>query len=123
MEKLVALSGKKLVHNCPMRWSSTYLLISRILKVREALTDALQEMEWDNLAASEWRFLESIHDLLHPFAQYTFLISREYTTLFSVVPALMELDLHLAEIKSRWGLAGAVTLIQTKLGRQFHRFH
>lgn len=60
-----------------MRWSSTYLLISRILEVREALTDALQEMEWDNLATSEWRFLESIHDLLHPFVQYTFLISGE----------------------------------------------
>lgn len=105
-----------------MCWSSTYLLISRILKVRKALTDALQEMEWDNLATSEWRFLESILDLLHPLAQYTFLISGEYTTLFSVVPALMELDLHLAEIKSRWGLVGAVTLLQTKLGRQFDRF-
>jgi len=34
----------------------------------------LEQMEWDNLAASEWKVLEGIHDVLQPFTQYTALI-------------------------------------------------
>lgn len=33
-EKLITERGKKLVRDCPTRWSSTYLLIERLLKVR-----------------------------------------------------------------------------------------
>lgn len=40
-EKLIAKCGKKLVQDCPTRWSSTYLLIERLLAVRSLLTEVL----------------------------------------------------------------------------------
>ena len=36
-ERLIALSGKKLVGDCPTRWSSTYLLVLQMLQVRTLL--------------------------------------------------------------------------------------
>lgn len=33
-EKLIQLSGKKPIANCPTRWSSTFLVVSRLLKLR-----------------------------------------------------------------------------------------
>ena len=98
-EKLIAICGKKLVRDCPTRWSSTYLMIDRLLVVRSALSTVLLELEWDNLATSEWKTLEALGDLLHPFAQFTSLLSgEEFTTISGVIPAIMDLNLHLEEV-------------------------
>ena len=60
-------------------------------------------------------------DLLRPFAQYTSLIGEEYTTFSAVIPAIMELELHLEEMKIRGGLAGAATNLQSELKRRFDK--
>ena len=70
-EKFIAICGKKLVRHCPTRGSSTYLMIDRLLSVTTGLCQVLQELECDNLATSEWKTLESLRDMLHPFAQFT----------------------------------------------------
>jgi len=44
-EKLITKCGKKLVKDCRTRWSSTYLLIDRLLTARTSLTEVLQELE------------------------------------------------------------------------------
>ena len=44
-EKLIQLSGKKLVSNCPTRWSSSYLLIEQLIQLKPHLTDILAELE------------------------------------------------------------------------------
>ena len=81
-----------------MRWSSTFLMIERLLDVKDALSTVLEELCWDNLHTSEWKLLASIHDLLKPFAQYTSLVGGEdYTTVSSVIPIVMEINLHLEE--------------------------
>jgi len=88
-KKLILFCHKKLVGNCPTRWSSTYLLIDRLLEVRTPLTQVLEELQWENLMTSEWRTLENLHPLLKPFAQYTSLVSgEEYTTISSVIQLL-----------------------------------
>ena len=98
-EKLIASCGKKLIRDCPTRWSSTYLMFDRLLSVKSALTTVLLELEWDNLATSEWKTLEALRDLLHPFTQLTSLVSgEEFTTISSVIPAIMELNLHIEEV-------------------------
>ena len=51
-ERLIALSGKKLIKDCPTRWSSMFLLINCLLEVREKLKVVLDELGWDDLAAS-----------------------------------------------------------------------
>ena len=98
-ERLISPCGEKLVADCPTRWSSTFLMIERMLQVRTSLIQVLKEQEWDALAHSEWKSLESVHDLLKPFAQYTALLGgEEYSTISSVIPVLMELTLHLKEV-------------------------
>ena len=67
-ERLVALVGKKLVKDCPTRWSSTYFMVTRLIDVKEKLKVVLKEQGWNDLAASEWRTLTHIANLLQPFA-------------------------------------------------------
>lgn len=75
-------------------------MIERLLAIRGQLSDVLEQLGWDNLATSEWKVLSYIHDLLKPFAMYTSLVSgEEYTTISSVIPIIMELNLHLKEMK------------------------
>jgi len=63
----------------------------------------LEQMEWDNLAASEWTVLEGIRDVLQPFAQYTALIGGEYyTTMSAVNPVIMEINLNLQEVSTKY---------------------
>ena len=114
-ERLIQLAQKKLVNACPTRWSSTYLLVDRLLEVRQHLTTVLEELEWDNLQNTDWKQLDSIRDILSPFAIYTSLISGEdFTTVSCVVPILMELKMHLEEMKKP-GLSTAAALLQSEL--------
>ena len=95
-EKLVSLSGRKLINDVPTRWNSTYIMISRLLEVRVELSQVLQELSWDNLPNSEWRQLDNLHLLLEPFAKYTAITSGETcSTLLMVIPVLTELNCHL----------------------------
>lgn len=74
-------------------------MIARLLKVRPALTEVLSQLEWDSIQNSEWKQLESLHDILKPFACYTQIVSGETsTTISAVVPILMELQYHLEEV-------------------------
>ena len=100
-EKLVSLSGRKLVNDVPTRWNSTFIIISRLLEVRAKLSQVLQELSWNNLQNSEWKQLDHIHSLLKPFAKYTALTSGEdYTTLSMVIPVLIEFNCHLDSVSS-----------------------
>lgn len=119
-EKLIQLSGKKLVSNCPTRWSSSYLLIERLIQLKPHLTDILAELEWDNLQNSEYKALENIRDLLEPFARYTQLASAEdVSTISMVIPIIMELRLHLDEMKAKPGLSSCTKVLQDALDRRF----
>ena len=42
-ERLVTLSGKKLIKDCPTRWSSTFLMIDRLVEVKDQLKVVLDE--------------------------------------------------------------------------------
>ena len=41
-ERLIELGGKKLVKDCPTCWSSTFLMVDRMLSVRTSLTKCLR---------------------------------------------------------------------------------
>ena len=93
-ERLVSLCGKKLISNCPTRWNSTFLLIERLLDIKNHVTTVAEEQEWDNLPISEWKVLDNVYKFLKPFAQYTSLISgSECTTISCVIPIIMELQI------------------------------
>ena len=120
---LLSLCRKKLVSNVPTRWSSTFLMLDRLIDVKGPLGMALEQLEWDNLAHSEWKTIESIHRLLKPFAQYTALTSaEESTTLPSVLPILMELQLHLREMVQVPEIALVATTLQSELKHRFRKY-
>ena len=50
-EVIKKLSGIKLLGDCPTRWSSTFLLLERLLQVRCHLDTVLDKLKWDNLNA------------------------------------------------------------------------
>ena len=118
MEKLISLASKR--GDCPTRWSSTFLLVQRLLVVRTELSQVLNELEWDSLQVSDWKQLEYISLLLEPFAQYTNLSGGEdYTTISSIVPIIMELNLHLLEMRKKPNLSAVSLCLQEELQKRF----
>ena len=100
-EMLIKLAKKKLVSNCPTRWDSTFLMISRLISVKDHISAVLEELGWNGLTASQWKQLCAIKDLLQPFAHQTNVTSsEESTSICMVIPTLKELDLHLKEVRN-----------------------
>ena len=54
-EKLITLSRMKLLSHCPTHWSSTHIVVSRLLELRIHVTGVCQELEWNCLLNSEWK--------------------------------------------------------------------
>ena len=91
-EMLKILSGIKLLGDCPTRWSSTFLLLERLLRAQCHLETVLDKLKWDNLNARQWKTVESVTELLKLSADYTTLSSGEhYSTISSIIPIIMEL--------------------------------
>ena len=57
-EKLIALCGKKLISDCPTRWSSTFLMLERLLAVRGSLSTILEELGGITLPLVSGKHLE-----------------------------------------------------------------
>lgn len=100
--------------SCPTRWSSSYLMVKRLL------TKVLKTLEWDNLATSKWKALESVKKLLKPFAQYTSLVGEENYS--SVIPIVVEVNLHLEEMKKIPEVTNVSALLQSELKRRFRKY-
>ena len=80
-------------------------------------------MELDNLRLSDWKTLQSIHQLLKPFAEYTALIGGEnYTTISTVIPVIMEINMHIQEMKKNQDLATASNTLEREMKKRFGRY-
>jgi hypothetical protein len=96
---LIELAGKKMIGDCPTRWNSTYLLLERLMETRQHVETVLNQLNWEVLQPRHWKAVENTVQLLKPFAEYTGLIGGEdYSTISCIVPVLMELKLHLAQV-------------------------
>ena len=79
-EMLIKMARKNLASACPTRWSSTFLMILRLLEVKSSVVSVCEELGWESLSSYQWKQLEAIEQLLKPFAQYTTLTSGEGNT-------------------------------------------
>ena len=114
-EKLIKKSGKKLINACPTRWSSTFLMISRLLEVKSSLISVCEELGWNAqiLSNLQWKQLEMTEKLLKPFTQYTTLTSgEERTTISLVIPVLLELEMHLQDEVSKYTYIRVIVISQ-----------
>ena len=73
-------------------------MISCLLLLHPHVTAVTEDLSWENLGASEYKLLEILINLLQPFAIYTTLVSGDIATISSVIPVLMELEIHLREV-------------------------
>ena len=100
-EMLKKLAKVKLIGDCPTRWSSTFLLLQQLLRVKRHLELVLSKLGWDGLQATQWKTIENVVELLKPFSEYTNLAGGEnYTTVSTIVPIIMELGLHLDTVSN-----------------------
>jgi len=96
-EKLTALCGKVPVKDCSTRWNSVLLMIQRLVEIRPHLEKVLKELKHDSLSNTEWSRLCDLLSLLTPFKEQTDSLQTETLCLSSVIPALLELSLHLQD--------------------------
>ena len=76
-----------------------YLLLKRLVELRDSVTIVCEELDMDGLLNTEWAALKKIVNLLEPFASYTQLVSAGKTVTFSaIVPFIEELRLHLEKV-------------------------
>lgn len=119
--KTVLKNAHSIVRKCNSSTKATEMLVS--LSGKKLTKVVLEQQGWDDLVASEWRVLTSIRDLLNPFAKFTQLLSGEdFTTLSCVVPTLMELNIHLVNMKSNPEVSKAASILQSDLTRRFVKY-
>lgn len=94
-QKLIQLAGKTVISDCPTRWSSSFLMLGRLLELKTALNQVFLEMQWDNLVASEWTKLHEIFDLLEPFSVHTNNLQTDVLALPMIIPITQDIQCHL----------------------------
>jgi hypothetical protein len=102
-ERLLKECKLTLVKDCPTRWSSTYIMINRLLQVKDSVVKVADGMTWDYLLPSEWQKLTAVKELLSPFAEHTQMLQSDTQSLSLVIPALLDLQAHLSDILDEQG--------------------
>ncbi len=98
-QRMLDMRGLTVVNDCPTRWSSTFNMVARLLKVKDSVSQIANSMGWDSLLPSEWQKLTSLHELLLPFAEHTKTLQSDTMSMSLVVPALYDLLSHLADFE------------------------
>jgi hypothetical protein len=88
-EKLLSKSGRALVTDCSTRWNSVYLMISRLVEIKSALNEVLEEMQWDSLLNNEWSRLTELTAVLKPFKEQTDIMQQDNLSLSYVCRILL----------------------------------
>lgn len=87
--------GKTVIADCPTRWSSCYMMLSRLIELRDPVRQVCEEMGFDCLLKSEWTKVENIVKVLQPFAEHTNTLQTNSCSLGSVIPVVLDLIVYL----------------------------
>ena len=96
-QKLVTKCGKTLIADCPTRWSSTLLMLNRLLECKASVIDVFTEQDMDCLLNTDWIKAEEIAHLLQPFADHTNTLQTNSASLASIVSVLVDITYDLKE--------------------------
>lgn len=123
-EELIQRSGKTVVKDVKVRWSSTFLLLQRLLEISDHLNAVCQIQRWDPLLPSEWTAIEVIRDLLKPFATATDIVSKECgTPICKVIPMILDIIVHLDSFPNDFPETTDVcTDLKAKLMQKFGKY-
>lgn len=98
-QRILDECGLIVVNDCPTRWSSTFSMVARLLKVKDSVCQVTKDMGWDSLLPSEWQKMKSLHELLLPFAEHTQTLQSDTMSMSLVVPAIFDLLSHLPDFE------------------------
>lgn len=121
-QRMLDMCGLTVVNDCPTRWSSTFNMVARLLKVKDSVSQIANSMGWDSLLPSEWQKLTSLHELLLPFAEHTKTLQSDTMSMSLVVPALYDLLSHLADFEKNTTYRDLSTLapkMKTSVNQRF----
>ncbi|XP_037962432.1 E3 SUMO-protein ligase ZBED1 [Plutella xylostella] len=82
------------------RWNSTYIMLERLLTLRQPICLALMELDRapENLSADDWTVIKDVLPILQPFLQLTEELSGDkYVTMSTIVPLIRGLRLAIRE--------------------------
>ena len=91
-EKLV------LVQDVPTSWNSTYLMFERLAVLKRTVQLYLAENEVVKIAAAEFQLIERVVAILKPFFCLTKTMSSEITSLSTVIPNLLAVQVLLTKM-------------------------
>ena len=119
-EALIRVTGKKLVSRSVTRWTSAYLVVNRLLEVKEHLKVVLLDHNLTMLQPLDWEALTHVKALLSKFAAYTNVAGgQQYPTLSLIIPYYIELREHLEEMKKIDSLEKVSKIMSVELERRF----
>ncbi|GBP76773.1 Enoyl-CoA hydratase domain-containing protein 3, mitochondrial [Eumeta japonica] len=78
----------KVFQDCVTRWNSTYYMLERFLKAKDALNLYINDSEIDPILPKEWKIIECCVELLKPFVEATRELSSSHTLISSVIPII-----------------------------------
>ncbi|GBP00274.1 Zinc finger BED domain-containing protein 4 [Eumeta japonica] len=78
----------KVFQDCVTRWNSTYYMLERFLKAKDALSLYINDSEIDPILPEEWKIIECCVELLKPFEEGTRELSSSHTLISSVIPII-----------------------------------
>jgi hypothetical protein len=117
-EKLIELSGKKLLLPAKTRWNYHYHVFRRLLDLKEYITGICDDQGINNI--QNWRALRQLVQLLEPFAKWIdYLQGLKYPTIAHALPCLSELLEHLADMKDQNVLVSLCEAIETEIKTRF----
>jgi hypothetical protein len=99
-ELLISKCGVTLVTECTTRWNSRFMMMDRLLKVKAALKEVLDELKLDcPLMHSDWSLIEQIVCILRSFKEQTDILQSNTMSMSQIIPSLLELKLFLKDPK------------------------
>ena len=125
--ELLRLTGLTLVSFSNTRWNTTFLVLQRLMLVKESIQSILMtnaKQKYD-LSPVEWKLADKLKNFLSPFNKYTDMSSTEGTRpLSEVVMILKQLQKHLQAFCTERGFIGLAKVIQEDMQHRFnHYFH
>ena len=125
--ELLKLCGLKLVSFSNTRWNTVFLVVQRLVLVKDAVITVLTDsgkLKY-NLSSSEWNLMTEVKDFLAPFNKYTDMCSNEGSRPISeVIMIIKELKEHLKRFgRTRNFITVSNEVLQDIEKRFGHFFH
>ena len=99
-QALTKRCGKTVIADCPTRWSSWYMMLSRLVELQSQIRSVCADCGLDSLLLmNEWAKLQAVVEMLEPFAQHTNTLQTDSTSLSCVIPVIFDLASHLSHLQ------------------------